>query len=147
MSLTLINNFDDPIVTKVKSSLKSISVPISSAITTTLSLWDHDSIETKIYILERFITFIDYQNVYNFLKNNQFLIPLLFEAYGEVFTTFDKDTDLSLKVKAEDGTEKLYLLIRTSDLQAYDLLDELDENWWIDAIPRANHKMNIDLEY
>ena len=147
MSLTITHNIHDPNIIKVKSSFRSVSAPISSALTNTLSLWENNSIETEISLLDKIFSFVDYSVVYNFLKRNKFIIPLLFESYGEILSVFGTDTDLLLEVKKDDESEKLYIFIGTDNSDAYDLLDELDESWWIDAIPRSNHKMNIDLEY
>lgn len=145
MDLIIVDHVDSPI--EVDSYYYRIPAPISYTNNNNTFLWDNNSIETTITYLDRIFAFKGYIDVYNFLRENQFLISLLFEAYFEIMDIFGKDVNLSLKVSKDDEYEKLYLLINSSHQDAYDLLDKLDENWWIDVIPRAKNKMNIDLEY
>jgi hypothetical protein len=147
-----ITNWDYPIeknVTKIKHSIQSISAPISSIVTVLYTWDDKNSIETKINLLDKFYTFQGYLEVSNFLKTHDYLIPILFEAIGEIDNYFPDRLGLSLEVvnDFESNEEKLYLKIHSLSPNAYELLDELDENWWLDTIPKTNLKMNIDLEY
>jgi hypothetical protein len=145
-------NWDNPLqktVANIKHSLKSISAPVSSAVTT-LNIWeDRNSLETHIDLLDKIYTFQDYVEVSSFLKSYKFLIPILYEALGEIDNYFPNRLGLSLQVvnDLENHEEKLYLKINSLSPNSYDLLDDLDDNWWLDTIPKARFKMNIDLEY
>jgi hypothetical protein len=147
-----LTNWDNPFqktVTKIKYSLKSISAPISSAVTV-LNTWeDKSSIETHIDLLDKFYTFRGYTKVFSFLRSYSFLIPILFEALGEIDNYFPDRLGLSLEVvqDLENQEEKLFLKITSFYPNSYELLDNLDDNWWLDTMDKAKFKMNIDLEY
>lgn len=135
-------------VTKIKQSFRAISAPMSSAISVSYTWEDKDKIETSIEMLERVYTFQGYMNITTYLKNNYFLIPILFEALGEIENYFPNAKNILEVVRDSDSNqEKLFLKIMSSAHNSLELLDELDENWWLDTLPRTKLKMNIDLEY
>ncbi|MRX54861.1 hypothetical protein GJU41_12835 [Bacillus idriensis] len=135
-------------VESVKASLVSITTPMSSALTS--GLWESfSSIQTRISILDKLFLFKNYSEVFSFLSNHSFLIPIIFEAYGEIENVFPDNIGLSLEIieDIDNGEEKLFLKISSLSNNSYQLLDILDDNWWLDTMPKANFKMNIDLEY
>lgn len=125
--------------------------PISNALTTVAASWKQDDLETKITILENLYSFYDYLEVYNFIKLNDFLVPLLFEANEEINNYFPNGTSLTLKVENDEelNHSKLYILINSPTFleKSLELLDLVDEKWWADAMINADFKLNIDLEY
>lgn len=147
-----IGNWNNPFkqtFTNIRHSLLSISVPVSSAISV-VSVWeDIKSTETYIDLLDNLYTFQDYIEVSTFLKSNPFLIPILFEALGEIDNYFVDHLGLSLEVITdfETNEDKLYLKINSLMPNSYELLDALDDNWWLDILPKTRFKMNIDLEF
>jgi hypothetical protein len=96
--------------------------------------------------------FRDGQAVENFLKENAFLGRLLFTAHERIREYFGPGVRLDVKVvkDPEVGEDRrLFVLIRTEmhPDDALDRLDELYDNWWLDVLSKADHKMSIDVEY
>jgi hypothetical protein len=90
--------------------------------------------------------------VETFLGQNLFLIDLLLIAHGKIRKYFGTGPRLDLKVvkDPEVGEDRrLFVLIRTKlhPEDALDQLDELYDDWWLDALSKADHKMSIDVEY
>lgn len=107
--------------------------------------------ERLIERLERLYTFRDYVLVSRFLRENPFLLDLLLEAHDEIREYFASNLQVGLEVftdpEAEDSRQ-LVALIRT-DLPLQEEVDRLDafyEGWWLDALPRAQYKLHIDLK-
>jgi len=91
----------------------------------------------------------DRDEVLCFLEAYPFLVPLLLEAYDNIQAYFP-DSSLSLAVveEADDTSEpQLVLHIRTPDTpeEAFMALNELDEDWWLDALPFARGHMFINV--
>jgi hypothetical protein len=97
-------------------------------------------------------SFKDFHQVYSFLQKNEHLIPLLEEAYGQAYLHFGSGISLALEVFTDPegpASEELVAIIRvhlTAD-QAQQLLVQFDRDWWLEAMPRARHKLIIALEY
>ena len=90
--------------------------------------------------------------VENFLRQNPFLTELLLVAPGKIRKYFGSGPQLALKVVKDPEVGKdrrLFVLIRTElhPEDALDRLDELYDDWWLDMLSRANHKLSIDVEY
>lgn len=124
--------------------------PISNALTA-LGTWNYNEFDTSINILETLYSFYDYMEIYFFLKENSYLLPLLFEAHTEINRYFPEGTKMSLKVVDDldlNGVKMFILINSPTNLdKSFELLDLVDENWWADAILNAKFKLNIDLEY
>ncbi len=134
----------------IQSLKKSIQIPNSTFLNNIFLKWDSSSSEqATIDLLDRLFTFNDYMQVNNFLRKNTYLFPLLLETYEKIKSSFPDAISLALKVKTDGVSEheKLYVIINSFSEDNYRILDELDDNWWIDAMPRAKSKLNIDLEY
>ena len=90
-------------------------------------------------------------SVKRFLINNIFLIDLIFEARTRIAKYFNSATPLALSLTQypDEEIEELYLLIQTnlSVKESLPALDRFEEEWWLDALPRAKCKMTIKLEY
>lgn len=87
-----------------------------------------------------------------FLEANPFLVPLLFEVYGKIGQYFGPSPRVALEVVFDpeaDHDVDLFALIQThaNPKEALACLDRLDEEWWLDALSRAQCKMTLDVEY
>jgi len=106
---------------------------------------------TEIESLEKLYSFKEPQAVYNFLESNPFLVPLLQEAHGEIRKHFP-NSRLFLKyvTDPEIYNPKLAIYIsRPENMdveERIDLLERLDDDWWLDAEPRSQGKMFINFE-
>jgi hypothetical protein len=95
--------------------------------------------------------FRDEISVKNFLRENQFLVDLLYRASIKVRKYFGPSSPILKVVKDPEVGEdqRLFVLIET-EMRPDDALDQLDdlyEHWWLDVLPEAKHKMSIDVEY
>lgn len=101
-------------------------------------------------LLERY-QFRDEMAVKNFLRENTFLLDLLYRASIKLRKYFGPDKPILKVVRDPDVGEdqRLFVLARTemSPNDALDQLDDLYEHWWLDVLPEARHKMSIDVEY
>ena len=85
-------------------------------------------------------------------KNPQ-LVPLLLEARQHVDQIFGSEAPTVLAVvenpEAADSLPELFVYIQTPlpVPAAREKLAQLDEEWWLDALPRAEGRLNIALEY
>jgi hypothetical protein len=81
------------------------------------------------------------------------LVPLLIEARQQVGRVFGPDAPLVLEVvenpDASEALPELFMYIQTRlPVQAARArLAQLDDEWWLDALPRAAGRLNIGLEY
>jgi hypothetical protein len=80
-----------------------------------------------------------------------FLAGLLDDAPARIAQHFGPYSGLSLEapVDPEDGTQHLYLYVRTT-APFEDVLarrDRLDDEWWLDAMLAARTRMTIDVEF
>lgn len=129
---------------EVSSDVASIWIDTGTA-TTKLA-------EPQLGILAGRFEFEDFNAVVGYLQYHAFLIPLLFEAYEYIRATFAAQAAPRLRVSQDPDGEalsELVLAIRT-DLpadQAIRLLDQFDDAWWLDAMPRAACRMTITLDY
>ena len=99
-----------------------------------------------LYILRR------RPEVIKFIVDNLFVLPLLQEAHEQIRNYFGKSAQivLELNVLAEvAGDQELVIFIRTdlSPYEAFKKLEQLDEEWWLDAPTNAREKLCIDLEF
>lgn len=108
--------------------------------------------EGLISSLRRRYTFRDDIAVEGFLRKNQFLIQLLFSAFKEIRKHFDGNPRLALEVSTDPeatGDQQLFVIIRTRFRPkiARAILSDLDQGWWLGALPAAQGKMEFSLEY
>lgn len=86
-----------------------------------------------------------------FIRENSFLDPLLREASTHIKRYFPS-SELFLEVVADPDIPDEKQLVVSIPVQqkpeeASLALDELDENWWLDAMERAQNKLCITLEF
>lgn len=91
------------------------------------------------------------KEVYDFIGNNLHLLPLMIEAHHQIRNVFPSEI-LFLEVVTdpdEIGEKHLVIYICTdlSPRDAIDKLDQLDENWWLDASIASDSKLLIQVEY
>lgn len=113
-----------------------------------LGIIDNDSKLRSI--LSQFIL-TDSGIVIRFLKENTYLIDLILDARAKLADFFGDATPLRLELVQypDEGTADLYLFVQTSltAKETLPVLDQFEEEWWLDALPRARCKMTIKLEY
>jgi hypothetical protein len=92
-------------------------------------------------------------DVQSMTDGNPQLVPLLLEARQQVERVFGSDAPVVLSVvenpEAADSLPELFVYIQTllPVPVAREKLEQLDEEWWLDALPRAEGRVNIALEY
>ena len=90
-------------------------------------------------------------DVYDFIGYNPYLLPLLMEAYHRIRNCFPSEI-LFLEVVTdpdEIGDKQLVIYICTdlSPRDAIDKLDQLDDNWWLNASDASDSKLLIQVVY
>jgi hypothetical protein len=89
--------------------------------------------------------------VESFLEENPSLGHLLFEAHKVIPEYFGSEVEMALEVVADPealADQQLFVLIQT-ELPRKDArmrLAELDQAWWLSALPAAEGRMEIALE-
>jgi hypothetical protein len=101
--------------------------------------------------LEEIYTFQEPADVQEFLTKHPFLLALLRAAPDRIRRWFPS-SPLSLRVitDAEDaGQTELVLFIATDQnpAAAFTQLQQLDDDWWLDAMNQAQGKFHINLEF
>jgi hypothetical protein len=86
-----------------------------------------------------------------FLEENLSLSGLLFEAYEVIRKHFGPEVEMALEVVTDPealGDKQLFVLIRTElpRKEARAHLAELDQAWWLNALPATEGKMELALE-
>lgn len=100
----------------------------------------------QLYILRR------RSEVIKFLEDNSFLFPTLKEAYRQIRNNFGKSVQLILEVITDPevaGEQEvvIFVHINISPDEAFKKLEQLDEEWWLDAPANARGKVCIDVEF
>jgi hypothetical protein len=101
--------------------------------------------------LGQLYTFRQQAEVLRFLERFPFLVSLLLEAHGQVENYFPR-SPVSLEVVADPEVAddcQLVLSIATDFApdEAVDRLERFDEDWWLDALDRAQGKLCINVEF
>lgn len=109
-------------------------------------------LQSEINSLSEIYKFINKEKIKDFILKNSYLLPLLKEFPTQIKRYFGENIKLALKISTEpdfSNSDELWILILTelSAKEAFPLLENLDENWWLDNLERANCKLNIRLEY
>lgn len=102
--------------------------------------------------LSRLYKFRDAPAVEEFVRKNENLTELLEEAHKKIGEYFGIDVSLELDVLRESDAKssgRLFVLILTTlrPKEAVSRLDELDRDWWLNALPAAKGKVTIDIDY
>ena len=96
-------------------------------------------------------TFGERAEVLWFLDKYPVLVPLLLEACGKIGNYFSYP-QLSLEVLTDpetDGDRQLVMFIGTNLApdEALPMLEQFDENWWLDASREAQGNLCIHVEF
>jgi hypothetical protein len=104
-------------------------------------------------LLERYTLKTNSDDTINFLYNNDFLIPLIFEAEGKIKKYFPRvnkeDLLLEIFLNPETEEEKLSIII-TVDMvpeEAIRRLNKLRHNWLIKVIDKTQWKLKTDVDF
>ncbi len=107
--------------------------------------------QPEIPLLERLYRFRERLDVLGFLERYPFLIPLLLEAYGKIGEYFPYSQVFLEVVTDPEATNdyQLVLFIATNldPDEADDRFERFDEDWWLDALDRAQGMLCINLEF
>ncbi|HMB82485.1 MAG TPA: hypothetical protein VKI40_00395 [Terriglobales bacterium] len=100
----------------------------------------------SIFVLEQAI------RVHQYLQRNSSLFPLLLRARAETHWLFGALADVKLRMEDDPEGEfapRLLVTIQTNldAKRAIDLLDLLDDRWWLSISSRSRSLMKIDVEY
>lgn len=90
--------------------------------------------------------------VETYIERHPSLCSLLTHAHDKIRKYFGPDTCAVLDVIKDnevDDVERLFIFIQTdlSADEALDRLDELYEQWWLDALSTVRPKLSIDVEF
>ena len=100
--------------------------------------------------LEQLYAFRKPTETLHFLEANPFLVPLLQEAYANIRKYFPYSEIFLEVVTDPEAFEKqlvVFISVEQNPEEASQALDQLDENWWLDAMERAEDKLCITLEF
>jgi hypothetical protein len=93
--------------------------------------------------------FIDSQKVSSFLFENFFLVDIIEEGYPIIKEIFGVlPLCLELHEDPEEDFRELFLIIKSSNSPQDDLelLNKLDESWFLDVLDKTDNKFNITVE-
>ncbi|MDP2935423.1 MAG: hypothetical protein Q8O86_02915 [Dehalococcoidia bacterium] len=112
----------------------------------------HRAAIAEIASLEQMYVFRRPEEVIEFLEDHPFLVALLFDAHPQIVKHFGPRPDAVLEVVVDPeamADRELFALIRTHlpPRDALSRLERLDEEWWIEALERAQGALCIDLEF
>lgn len=101
--------------------------------------------------LEQVYTLRERAEVMPFLERYPFLTSLLLEAYSKVKEYFP-DSQAFLEIvgdpeETDDDQLVLFIATNSDPDEALERLDQFDENWWLDALDRAQGKLGISVEF
>lgn len=106
----------------------------------------------EVTLLSRLYNIRREPEVFKFLEDKPSLISLVLEAHERIRDYFGSSTELVLEVITDpEATEdyELVIFVRTnlSPDDASRMLEQLDEEWWLDASEDTNEKLCIHVEF
>jgi len=103
-----------------------------------------------IELLGRMYTFSNPIEVKEFLLTHDYLINPLFEAHKHIREIFGESVEICLEIHRdpEEDFEGLFIVVKTnlSLSQSLELLDEFDEEWWLDVDYEIRKTLEVDIE-
>ncbi|MEK7275276.1 MAG: hypothetical protein AAB296_04935 [Candidatus Desantisbacteria bacterium] len=107
--------------------------------------------QEELVCLPQFYKVFNEDKVISFLKNYPFLLPILVEAPIEIYRIFPRDDinlELELHHDPEEDYDELFVVIKSpySPQKARELMDKLDETWFLEIMDRAKNKLCITEE-
>ncbi len=108
--------------------------------------------EKKIANLKKLIEFYSSPEITSFLLKNHFLLDIIEEAVKKIKHLFrDEKLKLALErdpeISSDSGVLSLRISTKKSPKEALELLDKLNEEWWLQVKPRTKQKLIIEEEY
>lgn len=106
----------------------------------------------EVTLLSRLYNIRGESEVFKFLEDKPSIISLVLEAHERIRDYFGSSTELVLEVITDpEATEdyELVIFVRTSlsPDDAFRMLEQLDEEWWLDASEDTNEKLCIHVEF
>ena len=106
----------------------------------------------EVTLLSRLYNLRGESEVFKFLEDKPSIISLVLEAHERIRDYFGSSTELVLEVITDpEATEdyELVIFVRTSlsPDDAFRMLEQLDEEWWLDASEDTNEKLCIHVEF
>lgn len=110
------------------------------------------TIDTPVDELREQYEFRNRPVVKDYLESNPALFEMLRVARDKIAEYFGPETCAVLDVIKDnevDDDERLFVFIQTTlgADEALDLLDELYERWWLDALAEIQPKLSMDVEF
>lgn len=102
--------------------------------------------------LEQHYIFRNQSEVMNFAVNNSSLLQPLHEAYNQIRNYFGESVQAVLEVVTDPEfveDQELVIFIHT-DLapeEAFERLEQIDDEWWLDVPSNVREKLCIDVEF
>ena len=102
----------------------------------------------NIELLEHFYCFDNPDEIKRFLLIHDYLIDCLFKTYGKIKKIFGENAVelcLELNRDPEEDFEGLFIIIKTnlSPEKSLDLLDEFDEEYWLDISDEIGNILEV----
>lgn len=103
-----------------------------------------------IDLLKEVYFFQQTKEIKTYLWNNRFLLDILFEAYEQIINVFGKSIELHLDMHRdyEEDFEELFIVVKSAFpvSVARELMDKLDETWFLDTLGKTQGKLCITEE-
>lgn len=103
-----------------------------------------------IKLLKQVYVFNEIKEIEGYLRNNKFLIDILFETQPQIISIFGRDIELHLELHRdyEEDFEELFVVIKSSfpPAVARRMMDTLDEAWFLDILDKTQGKLCITEE-
>jgi hypothetical protein len=113
---------------------------------------DIEYLHRELTSLSRLYNIRRESEVFEILEDKPSLIPLVVEAHKRIRDYFGSSTELVLEVVTDpEATEdyELVIFVRTnlSPDDTFSKLEQLDEEWWLDASSDMSEKLCIHVEF
>jgi len=108
--------------------------------------------ENKLKLLEELYILNNETKVKTFLKRNPFLIDILLSAENEIREVLEENIsslELELHKDPEEGFEKLFLVVKTTNAspeKLIGLLEKIDDEWYLNLDYETRKNFNIMIE-
>lgn len=146
----------EKIIAYSKNSSKKIMTVVSNVISTEAFEIVRPGVffreDLLIDLLPYFFEVDGIREVKEYLVKSPFILNLLLEAHEEINLIFGLKTKMRIEVSESPDSDTLnklflYIIVDMDVDRATELLSRLDDKWWLLNAHRANHKMNLDLEF
>ena len=103
-----------------------------------------------INLLKKDYLFKEAKEIETYLWNNKFLLDILLEAHLQITNIFGRSSELYLELHRdyEEDFEELFIIIKApfEPAQMLNLLDRLDDDWFLDITDKTQGKLNVTVE-